>query len=211
MSKCGCIRKLLSEANDSNCPLIQIPDIPGGSEAFELAAKYCYGINFEISTENIGMLRCAAEYLGMSEDCSVGNLVSRTEVFLEEVVLVSLSGAVSVLHRSEDLLPMSDKVKLLSRCIDAIGYLACNDNQFYLSLRTDNNSQESLLSSAQPRAVVDWWAEELMVLRIDTFKRVLMAMEGRGVKQYALGPVIMLYAQKTLRGLVSHYPTLPSF
>jgi len=211
LSKCGCIRKLLSEANDSNCPLIQIPDIPGGSEAFELAAKYCYGINFEISTENIAMLRCAAEYLGMSEDCSVGNLVSRTEVFLEEVVLVSLSGAVSVLHKSEDLLPMSEKVKLLSRCIDAIGYLACNDNQFYLSLRTDNNSRESLLSSAQPRAVVDWWAEELMVLRIDTFKRVLMAMEARGVKQYALGPVIMLYAQKTLRGLVSHYPTLPLY
>lgn len=194
---------MLSETNDSNSLLIKIPDIPGGAEAFEIAAKFCYGINFEISIENIAMLRCVAEYLGMTEDYSVGNLASRTEEYLEEVALASLSSAVTVLHKSEDLLPISEKVRLVSRCIDAIAYLACNDNQFYLSPRTDNISQESLssASNAQPRAIVDWWAEELMVLRIDTFQRVLMAMEARGIKQYALGPVFMLYAQKSLRGL----------
>lgn len=192
LSKCGYIRKLLAEADDSSSSAIQILDFPGGPEAFELAAKFCYGINFDLSIENIAMLRCAAEYLGMTEDYSIGNLVSRAEEFLEEVALVSLSSAVTVLHKSEDLLPVSEKAKLVSRCIDAIASLACN-----------GNGQDSMnsMSSTQPRAFVNWWAEELMILKIDTFRWILMAMEARGMKKYTLGPVIMLYAQKSLRAL----------
>lgn len=200
VSKCGYIRRLASEANQPNTSAIEIPDVPGGAEAFELVTKYCYGVNFEITAENIAMLRCVAEYLEMTEDYTVGNLVSRAEAYLEEVALLSLSAAVTVLHKSEELLPVSEKVKLVSRCIDAVAYMACNDSQLCSSSRTDN-FQERFSSSSQPNAIVDWWAEELTVLRIDTFQRVLMAMKGRGFKQYALGPVIMLYAQKSLRGL----------
>lgn len=127
------------------------------------------------------MLRCVSEYLGMTEDYSVGYLVSRTE-YLVEGALGSLSSAVTVLHKSEDFLPMSEKVKLVSKCIDAIAYQVCNDNHFYLSLRTDNNSRESLssVSNAQVRAIVDWWVEELMILQINTFQRVIMATEAMG-------------------------------
>ncbi|RZR92280.1 hypothetical protein BHM03_00020564, partial [Ensete ventricosum] len=200
VSKCGYIRKLVSEVNHPTTSAIEIPDVPGGAEAFELVTKYCYGINFEITTENIAMLRCAAEYLEMTEDSTVGSLVSRAEAYLEEVALLSLSAAVTVLHKSEELLPVSEKVKLVSRCIDAVAYMACNDSQLCSSSRTDN-FQEGFSSSSQPNAIVDWWAEELTVLRIDTFQRTLMAMKARGFKQYDLGPVIMLYAQKSLRGL----------
>ncbi|URE14982.1 NPH3 family [Musa troglodytarum] len=200
VSKCGYIRKMVSEVNHPNTSAIEIPDVPGGAEAFELVMKYCYGINFEITAENIAMLRCVAEYLEMTEDYTVGNLVSRAEAYLEEVALQSLSAAVTVLHKSEELLPVSEKVKLVSRCIDAVAYMACNDSQLRSSSRTDNY-QEGFSSSSQPNAIVDWWAEELTVLRIDTFQRVLMAMKARGFKQYDLGPVIMLYAQKSLRGL----------
>ncbi|XP_010905283.1 BTB/POZ domain-containing protein SR1IP1 isoform X2 [Elaeis guineensis] len=181
--------------------VIEIPDVPGGSEAFELAAKFCYGINFEITMENIAMLRCAAEHLEMTEDYAAGNLVNRTEDYLEEVALLSLSGAVTLLQKSEDLLPMAEKVKLVSRCIDAVAYIACKDSQFCISLRTESSHENLTSSGLQPKAIVDWWAEELTVLRIDTFQRVLMAMKARGFKQYGLGPVIMLYAQKSLRGL----------
>ncbi|XP_010939121.1 BTB/POZ domain-containing protein SR1IP1 isoform X2 [Elaeis guineensis] len=200
ISKCGYIRRLVSEANDSNISLIEIPDVPGGAEAFGFAAKFCYGINFEITTENIAMLRCVAEYLEMTEDYVVGNLVSRTEIFLEEVALMSLPDAVTVLHKSEELLPMAEKVKLVSRCIDAVAYIACKDSHICIPSGTEN-SHGSLYSGLQPKAILDWWAEELTVLRIDTFQRVLMAMKARGFKEYALGPVIMLYAQKSLRGL----------
>lgn len=204
ISRCGKLRKLISQSNDAQISYIEIPDVPGGPEAFELAARYCYGLNFEITTENIATLRCAAEYLEMNEDYVIGNLISRTEAFLEEVALMSLSNAVNVLRKSEELLPISEKVKLVGRCIDAIAYITCNDSQLCLSLRGESSHESAGASLAsQPKAIVEWWAEELTVLRIDTFQRVLVAMKARGFKEYALGPLIMLYAQKSLRGLVS--------
>lgn len=196
------MKKLLSEAN-TNTSSIEIPDIPGGSEAFELAAKFCYGINFEINIENIAMLRCVSEFLEMTEEISAGNLLVRTEVYLEEVVLISISGSVTVLHKSEDLLPMAEKVKLVSRCIDAIAFLGCNNGQLPMCSKADSSHESFCSSVSQPRVIMDWWAEELIILRIDIFQRVLMALKSRGVKWIALGPVIMLYAQNSLRGLVS--------
>ncbi|KFK28391.1 hypothetical protein AALP_AA8G509000 [Arabis alpina] len=200
LSKCGFIKKLVSESKtDADSTIVKIPDIPGGSEAFELAAKFCYGINFDMGTENIAMLRCAAEYLEMTEEHSVENLVVRTEAYLNEVALKSLSSSITVLHKSEELLPTAERVKLVSRCIDAIAYMTCQESQFCSPSSSNNSNNEVVVQSKQP--VVDWWAEDLTVLRIDSFQRVLIAMMARGFKQYGLGPVLMLYAQKSLRGL----------
>lgn len=191
------------DSSDSN--VIKIPDIPGGSEAFELAAKFCYGINFDMSTENIAMLRCAAEYLEMTEEHSVENLVVRAEAYLNEVALKSLSSSITVLHKSEELLPIAERVKLVSRCIDAIAYMTCQESQFCIpsSSSSNNGNKEVVVLQQSKQPVVDWWAEDLTVLRIDSFQRVVIAMMARGFKQYGLGPVLMLYAQKSLRGLVS--------
>lgn len=210
VSKCGYIRKLVSGASDADLSDIEIPDIPGGAEAFELASNFCYGINFEIGIENISMLRCAAEYLEMTEDYAAGNLVNRTESYLTNVALKSLSGAVSVLHLAENLIPMAEKVKLVSRCIDAIINIACKDNQFSLLGKKAENSNENVNSSSVShlKPIVHWWAEDLMVLRIDIFQRVIMGMMTKGFKQYEVGPLLMLYAQKSLRGLVRNYPKI---
>jgi hypothetical protein len=209
ISKSGYIRKLISESSDAatDVPLIELIDVPGGSEAFELAAKFCYGINFEISVENIAMLRCIADYLEMTEDYSVGNLVGRTDSYLIEVALKSMSGAISILHISETLLPISEKTKLVSKCIDAIAYMASKESQFCSSGRSDSSNERVMNSStaSHQRPAVDWWAEDLTVLRIDFFQRVLIAMMARGFKNCGIGPIIMLYSQKSLRGLVSPF------
>ncbi|KAG4973173.1 hypothetical protein JHK87_029994 [Glycine soja] len=202
VSKCGYIRKLVSESNDADVSFIELPEVPGGAEAFELAAKFCYGINFDINVENIATLRCVAEYLEMTEDYSVGNLVGRTDAYLNEVALKTLAGAVSILHMSENLLPIAERAKLVSRCIDAIAFIACKESQFCSSARSESGSVGVVSSMASnQRPVVDWWAEDLTVLRIDIFQRVIIAMMARGFKQYAIGPILMLYAQKSLRGL----------
>ncbi|KAL5556831.1 hypothetical protein UlMin_039067 [Ulmus minor] len=202
VSKCGYIRKLVSESSDSDLSVVELADAPGGAEAFELAAKFCYGINFEISTENIAMLRCVAEYLEMTEDYAVGNLVGRTDAYLDEVALKSLAGAAAILHMTENFLPIAEKVKLVSRCIDAIAYIACKESQFCMSGRPEGGNEGSISSGvSELKPIVDWWAEDLIVLRIDMFQRVLVAMMARGFKQYALGPLLMLYAQNSLRGL----------
>lgn len=209
VSKCGLIKKLLAETNGTKHQFIDLPEIPGGSKAFELAVNFCYGINFEITIENVAVLRCAAEFLEMTEEISAGNLLYKTEAFLQELVLISITGAVTVLHQAEELLPMAEKVKLMSRCIDAIAYLGCSSGLPSFSSSSSSSSssyhhgQESFSSSSvgHSRGVMDWWAEELIVLRIDTFQRVLTALMSRGFKQLAVGPILMLYAQKSLRGL----------
>ncbi|GMP31317.1 hypothetical protein CsSME_00005582 [Camellia sinensis var. sinensis] len=185
---------MVTKSSDINLSTIDLPHIPGGAEAFELAAKFCYGINFEISTENIATLRCVAEHLEMTEDYAVSNLVGRTEAYLNEVALKSLAGAISILHSSENLFPTAEETKLVSRCIDAIAYITCRDSQFCAVNRAESGTEHL-------KSVVDWWADNLTVLRIDIFHRVLIAMMARGFKQYALGPILMLYAQKSLRGL----------
>ncbi|KAI3958964.1 hypothetical protein MKX01_023640 [Papaver californicum] len=202
VSKSGYIRKLVSGASDADVCDIEVHDIPGGAEAFELASNFCYGINFEISIENISMLRCAAEYLEMTEDYTAGNLVSRTESYLNDIALKSLSGAVTVLHLAENLIPMAEKIKLVSRCIDTIVHMACKDNQFSLLGKTENSHENVNASSvAQPNPIVHWWSEDLTVLRIDIFQQVITTMMTKGFKQYELGPILMLYAQKSFRGL----------
>lgn len=181
VSKCGYIKKLLSDTKHDDLSAVEIPDLPGGPEGFELAAKFCYETDIELSTENIALARCVAEYLEMTEECAVGNLVSITETYLKEMGFKNLSCAVSILQFSGDLLPISENVKLIDRCIDAIAVMVTEESQV---------------------SAIDWWAEDLLVLRIDIFKRVLLALVSRGFKQLALGPVLMLYAQKCLRGLV---------
>lgn len=194
------MRKLLSESDKANLSVIEMPDVPGGAESFELAAKFCYGINFEINTKNIAMLRCVAEYLEMTEEHTVGNLVARTEAYLNEVALKTLASAVSILHSSQSLLPLAEKVKLVNRCIDTIAYIACKNN--HISSRQESGTND-VLSSSHSKPVLDWWAEDLTVLRIDVFQRVVIAIIARGFKQYALGPLLMLYTQESLRGWVS--------
>ncbi|GFZ01769.1 phototropic-responsive NPH3 family protein [Actinidia rufa] len=89
-----------------------------GPEIFEKAAKFCYGVNFEITIHNVAALRCAAEYLQMTDKYCDGNLAGRTEDFLSQVALSSLSGALVVLKSCEDLLPMAEELNIVKRCVD---------------------------------------------------------------------------------------------
>lgn len=84
ISKCGYIHKLTSKSTaDSKIKTIDIRHIPGGVEGFEFAAKFCYGIEFEITIENVTLLRCVAEFLEMTEEYAANNLITQTEFFLQ--------------------------------------------------------------------------------------------------------------------------------
>ncbi len=125
VAKSGRIRKLIANSEDSAANQLELPDVPGGAEAFDLAAKFCYGINFEITPSNVAVLRCAAEYLEMTESFGENNLVSRTEAFLSEVVFRNLADSIAVLHNCENLLPLAEELLIVSRCIEAAATKAC--------------------------------------------------------------------------------------
>lgn len=183
VSKSGYMRRLVAEANDSDLTTIRLPEnLPGGVEAFEQAAKFCYGINFEISAANVAALYCAAECLQMTEEYAAGNLVSRTEDYLEQVALKNFCGALAVLHSCESLLPAAEDLRTVSRCIEAVASNACTEFNF-----STHNC---------------WWAEELTALRIDFYERVIVAMKAKGLSYQALGSSLSLYADKSLQGIV---------
>lgn len=169
------MRRLVAETNEADLTTIRLPEtFPGGAEAFEQAAKFCYGINFEITAINVAGLRCAADYLEMTEEYSPGNLLSRTDDFLEEVASQSFSGAVAVLHACENLLPTAEELGIVSRCVESVAANAVDEFN-------------------------SWWAELLTVLRIDFYQRVLIAMKAKGLSYRSLGSSLVLYAEKSLQ------------
>lgn len=49
--------------------------------------------------------------------------------------------------------------------------------------------------------VVEWWAEDLAVLRFDFFQKVLAQMRTRGMRCESLGGAVMHYAHRALKGI----------
>lgn len=120
MAKSGYIRAKILGSDCSSLTRIDLSEIPGGAEAFEMAVKFCLGVNFDITVYNVASLRCAAEYLEMTERVCDGNLTARTEDFLGQAALKTLPGAVIVLKSCERLGPIAQEIGLVQRCVDAI-------------------------------------------------------------------------------------------
>ena len=74
------MQKLIVEDED-NCDEINLLDFPGGPKAFEICAKFCYGMVVTLNAYNVIAARCAAEVLEMTEDVDRGNLIYKIEVF----------------------------------------------------------------------------------------------------------------------------------
>lgn len=119
-AKSNYIRKLAVESRERDLlTRIDLSDIPGGSTSFEKVAEFCYGMDFEITVQNVAALRCAAEYLQMMDHYSDDNLAGRTEGFLSQEGLSSLSCSVAVLKSCQDLLPLAEELRIVDRGIEA--------------------------------------------------------------------------------------------
>ncbi|XP_050381289.1 BTB/POZ domain-containing protein At3g08570 [Argentina anserina] len=196
VSRSGKIRKMVADAKDSAAKL-ELHNIPGGPHAFELAMKFCYGMNFEITSANVAHLRCAAEYLEMFEDYRDENLIQRTEIYLNEVVVQSLEKSVEVLSTCQTLPPIAEEVGIPSRCVEAIATNACKEQLMSgLSMLNFDAESAELKSSC-----LDWWVEDLSLLRIEYYQRVIFAMTRTGVRPDSIVASLMHFAQTSLKGI----------
>ncbi|KAG8389439.1 hypothetical protein BUALT_Bualt02G0229600 [Buddleja alternifolia] len=198
VSRSGRIRKLLLEAKDSKISKLNLSSVPGGSQSFELAAKFCYGVNIEITISNVAMLRCAAHFLEMTEEYSEKNLEARTEVYLKDTILPNIPNSISVLHHCESLLPISEEIHLVSRIINGIANNACKE-QLTSGLSKLEHNFPSKPDSEIPS---DWWGKSLALLSLDFFQRVLSAVKTKGLKQDIISRILINYAQNSLQCLV---------
>ncbi|KAM0941147.1 putative BTB/POZ domain, NPH3 domain, NPH3/RPT2-like family protein [Dioscorea sansibarensis] len=192
VAKSGYIRKKILDLEGVDLNHIDLSAVPGGAETFEKAAKFCYGINFEISVHNIAGLWCAAEYLEMTNDCCcTGNLAGRTEEFLVHVAFKTLSGAVIVLDSCESLLPFAEDIGLLRRCVDVVAMKACNE------------------SNHPTRPTAEWWATELASLSPNSLRKVLIAMKSLGAAPKSISAAITAFADSSFSDLLLRPTSTP--
>ncbi|KAK3149403.1 hypothetical protein QOZ80_3AG0216940 [Eleusine coracana subsp. coracana] len=157
---------------------IAFPDFPGGPGTFEAAAKFCYGVRVDLTAWNVAPLRCAAEYLEMTEAHAEDNLAARAEAFLEHTVLRHPGEATKALKSCEDLLPLAEDLGVVSRCVDAI-------------------ASSAAAATAMPRP----WCDDLAVLGLRMYKRVMAAMAAREDARAARESCVVAYARGNVPGL----------
>ncbi|KAL6988217.1 hypothetical protein U1Q18_013965 [Sarracenia purpurea var. burkii] len=188
---------MVADAKDSNISKIELLNLPGGAWTFELAAKFCYGMNFEITASNVAHLRCAAEFLEMTEDYCEENLIARTETYLDQVVVQSLEKSVQVLSACETIVPIAEELGILNRCVNAIAVNACKEQLVSGLARLDCDGGYVELKGG----CVEWWVEDLSGLRIDFYHRVVSTMGRTGVRSDSIVASLMHYAQVSLKGI----------
>jgi hypothetical protein len=180
----GLLSILAAKFDESETAYINLGSIPGGAEAFALAAKFCYGIDVELTPFNVAGLRCAAEYLEMTEELEEGNVSRKAEAYLNSVVLNSWHESIAVLQSCEHLLPVAEDVEIVQRCSQSIARKARNGRTW-----------------SKGRAVrEDWWYEDVASLSLYCFENLMVAMTQNLMSGALIGGALELYAQKWLPG-----------
>ncbi|KAG2723504.1 hypothetical protein I3760_02G172800 [Carya illinoinensis] len=196
----------LSGEDETKC-VLQLHDIPGGAKTFLLAAKFCYGVKIELTALNVVRLRCAAEYLQMTEDCGEGNLIMQTENFLNEIFCY-WTDSIKALETCEEVLPHAEELHIVSRCIDSLAMKACADPSLFSLPMSGCSDVENpgaagiwngIRTAAKPNPVSeDWWYEDVSILRFPLYKRLILAVGTRGMRAERIAGSVVYYAKRHL-------------
>ncbi|KAL4650721.1 hypothetical protein ACB092_01G108400 [Castanea dentata] len=208
LSKSNRLQKLVMKANEESDDEIHMVDFPGGPKAFEICAKFCYGMTVTLNAYNVVAARCAAEYLEMTEDIDRGNLIFKIEVFLNSSIFRSWKDSIIVLQTTKSLLPWSEDLKIIGRCIDSI---ASKTSVNPVNITWSYTYNRKL---AEPDKIVedgvkfpekfesvpkDWWVEDICELEIDLYKRVMISVKSKGrMDGSVIGEALKTYAVRWL-------------
>ncbi|CAM0945430.1 unnamed protein product [Alopecurus aequalis] len=185
LSKCLLLQALCAESGSGgDGDVIELAGFPGGAEAFEVCAKFCYGITITVSARNLVPLRCAAAHLGMSEAADRGNLSAKLDSFLTSCLLRRWKDALAVLHSTRHNAPLCEELGLTSRCVDAVAVLIANP---------------AASMPAKSTSVSPWWAHDVAELGVDMFWRIMVAVKSTGaVHEKTVGDALKAYARRWL-------------
>ncbi|KAL1225724.1 BTB/POZ domain-containing protein DOT3 [Cardamine amara subsp. amara] len=184
ISKCGYISSIeLQPSASEDGYYLKLENFPGGAETFETTLKFCYNLPLDLTPLNVAPLRCASEYLYMTEEFEDRNLISKTEAFITFVVLSSWRDTLTVLRSCANLSPWAENLQIVRRCCDLLAWKACNDN----------NIPEDVVDSNE-RCLHN----DIATLQIDHFMRVITTMKVKRAKPEIVGKIIMKYAENWL-------------
>jgi hypothetical protein len=202
LSKCARLQRLCSESPDSGQhQIIQLPDFPGGIEAFELCAKFCYGITITLSALNIVSVRCAAEYLQMTEEVEKGNLIYKLEVFFNSCILHGWKDSIVTLQTTKAYSMWSEDLGITSRCIDAIASkVLSHPSKVSLSRTYSRRGRDDVsCNGTESHRHKGWWAEDMAEIGIDLYWRTMIAIKSGGkIPAHLIGDALRIYASRWL-------------
>ncbi|CAN1753339.1 BTB/POZ domain-containing protein At5g47800 [Linum perenne] len=196
LSKCGLLQRLCSDTPDSSPVTVELHDIPGGEEAFELCAKYCYGITISLSAHNIVPAFCAAKFLRMTESVDNGNFVLKLEAFFNSCVLESWKDPILALQTTVKLTEWSENLGIIRRCIDSIVDKIITPptkvRWSFTYTRPGFNKHEQSVPK-------DWWTEDITDLDIDLFRCIITAIKSTYLlPPQLIGEALHVYACRWL-------------
>ncbi|KAI3753447.1 hypothetical protein L2E82_25499 [Cichorium intybus] len=200
-SKSGYFNRKLTESNELTLP----DDFPGGPETFEMISLFIYGSSTLVDPFNVAALRCAAEYLEMTEEYSSGNLCERFDIYLNQVVLQSWDDTLIVLQQCQNLVPWAEELLIVSRCIESLAFMACMEildperrrDQPVVTLEAlsfrkwSNEMVQEILGE-------DVWIKDLIALPFGYFKRVIASLRRQGMKEKYVTPIVLFYVNSVL-------------
>ncbi|KAF5814137.1 putative BTB/POZ domain, NPH3 domain, NPH3/RPT2-like family protein [Helianthus annuus] len=208
LSKSGRLQKLVGSADEE----IDIHEIPGGSSAFEICAKFCYGMTVTLNAHNVVSVYCAADYLEMHETVDKGNLVYKLSVFMNSSIFRSWKDSIIVLQTTRYMSSSSSEApKLVNLCINSIASKASVDVSKVDWSYTYNRGKlpeeiepvvSELNNGIRSRMVPkDWWVEDLAELEMGLYKQVLVSIKSKGlVGNEVIGEALKAFALRRLPG-----------
>ncbi|KAK6116198.1 hypothetical protein DH2020_050054 [Rehmannia glutinosa] len=198
-----------NEEDEEQCH-ITLPDFPGGCESFETAAKFCYGVKIDISAANVAPLRCAGEYLEMTEEYSEDNLISKTERFISQSVIKNIKHSLKTLTSCQGLVPMAENLGITQRCIEAIATKAAASDPSLFGWPVNDGAGNNKGANEAKKfgnvtragtAAVDSWLDELGLLSLPFFKRLIFAMKALNLSGEIIESCLIHYAKRYIPGI----------
>ncbi|KAI3907315.1 hypothetical protein MKW98_010665 [Papaver atlanticum] len=207
LSKSGYFKRALLESTD-----IELPhNFPGGSEVFEMVALFSYSSSTLIDPFNVAALRSAAEFLEMTEEYGTGNLCERSDLYLNQVVLQNWDDTLIVLQKCQTLLPLSEELLIVSRCVESLAFMACMEildpehrrERPVITLETMAGQAWSC-ETVKEIAAQDLWIKDLIALPFRFFQRIIISLRRQGMKDKYVSPIIVFYANKWVLSKKTH-------
>lgn len=194
--KCGHLQRLCSDTDDGEPVPVALHDIPGGEEAFEICAKFCYGIAISISAGNFVPAMLAARFLRMTEHVAKGNLVAKLETFFDSCVLQGWRDSITALQAAWRISGWSES-RIVQPCIDSIvEKILFPPSKVSWSYTYTRPGYTKRPHQSVPK---DWWTEDISELDIEVFRSVVSTVRAaRMLPPPLIGEALHVYACKHL-------------
>ncbi|CAK9177161.1 unnamed protein product [Ilex paraguariensis] len=197
LPKCGLLQRLCSDSGDSSDVTLELHDIPGGEDAFELCAKFCYGITINLSAHNFVSAICAAKFLRMTEAVDKGNFIMKLEAFFTSCILEGWKDSIVILQTTGRLPEWSENLGIIRRCIDSIvEKILTPPAQVSWSYTYTRRGYDKKRHPSVPK---DWWTEDVSGLNIDLFRCIVTAVRSTNMlPPQLIGEALHVYACRWL-------------